>query len=79
LQEDREGDVFDPIRSRLESAGGRTRRLCSDFLLYSLIDTIVDNYFLVLEKIGERVEDLEEEITNNPSETTLKTLYKLKQ
>jgi magnesium transporter len=79
LQEDREGDVFNPIRSRLEASSGRTRRSYSDFLLYSLIDTIVDNYFLVLEKIGERVENLEDEITNSPSETTLKTLYKLKQ
>jgi magnesium transporter len=79
LQEDREGDVFDPIRNRLESAGGRTRRSDADFLFYSLIDTVVDNYFLVLEKIGERVEALEDEITNEPTDDTLKKLYKLKQ
>lgn len=79
LQEDREGDVFDPVRARLESPGGRTRRSDADFLLYSLVDTVVDNYFLVLEKIGERVEVLEDEITNNPSDNTLKSLYKLKQ
>jgi magnesium transporter len=79
LQEDREGDVFDPIRTRLETTGGRIRRSDADFLLYSLIDMVIDNYFLVLEKIGERVEALEDEITSHPSESPLKTLYKLKQ
>jgi magnesium transporter len=79
LQEERTGDVFDPVRLRIETAGGKIRRADTDFLFYSLIDMIVDNYFLVLEKIGERVENLEHEISNSPSDQTLQVLYKLKQ
>jgi magnesium transporter len=78
LQEEREGDVFDPIRARLENANGKTRKAGADFLLYSLVDMIVDNYFVVLEKLGERLEDLEMEITGSPDQESLKALYQLK-
>ncbi len=72
------GDVFDPIRERIRTSGSRIRRGGVDFLLYSLLDMIVDNYFVVLEKIGEQLEDLEEEISRSPSRRNLATLYQLK-
>jgi magnesium transporter len=45
-----EGDVFDPIRERIRTDRGRIRKMGVDYLAYSLIDAIVDNYFMVLEK-----------------------------
>lgn len=72
------GDVFDPIRDRIHTTGSRIRRGRADFLLYSLLDMIIDNYFLVLEKIGEKLEELEEEISQSPSRHNLATLYQLK-
>lgn len=57
LQES-EGDVFDPVRERLRRAKGRIRKMGSDYLAYSLVDAIVDNYFVVLERIGEEIESL---------------------
>jgi len=72
------GDVFDPVRERIRTTGSRIRRGGADFLLYSLLDIIIDSYFLVLEKIGEQLEDLEEEISRAPSRRNLATLYQLK-
>jgi magnesium transporter len=77
LQE-REGDVFDPVRERIRKAKGRIRRLKADYLAYALIDTIVDHYFVVLEKIGERIEDMEEELITNPKPETLQNIHNLK-
>jgi magnesium transporter len=50
------GDLFDPIRDRIRFAKGRVRKMGADYLAYSLIDAIVDSYFGILEKIGERIE-----------------------
>jgi magnesium transporter len=76
--QEREGDVFDPIRERIRKAKGRIRRLKADYLAYALIDTIVDHYFVVLEKIGERIEDMEEELVTNPKPETLQDIHNLK-
>ncbi|MCL5023873.1 MAG: magnesium/cobalt transporter CorA [Nitrospirae bacterium] len=78
FQEGIEGDVFNPIRERLRTAKGRIRGMGADYLAYSLIDAIVDNYFVVLEKMGERIEDLEEELVQTPLAGTLQELYHLK-
>jgi magnesium transporter len=77
--QEREGDVFDSVRDRIRTMKGRMVNSGPDYLLYALVDTIVDNYFIILEKLGERLEDLEEEIIDNPSESKLKKLYWLKQ
>jgi magnesium transporter len=72
------GDVFELVRDRLRKGKGRIRKRPSDYLAYALIDAVVDNYFLVLEKIAERVESLEEELVANPTPRTLQTIHNLK-
>jgi magnesium transporter len=72
------GDVFDPIRDRIRSAKGRIRTMGPDYLIYSLVDAIVDGYFLILEKIGDRIEVLEEELVTNPSQATLHQIHEMK-
>jgi len=77
-EQDREGDVFDPVRERIRNAKGRMRSLGADYLAYSLLDSIVDSYFLILEKLGERIEDSEEELVANPTPATLNVIHRLK-
>lgn len=77
FQED-EGDVFDDVRERIRSGKGRIRRMGSDYLAYALIDSIVDNYFVILEKVGEKIEDLEEELIKTPSPKTLQIIHNMK-
>ena len=76
--QEREGDIFDPIRERLRNAKGRIRRMGSDYLAYSLMDTIVDHYFVILEKLGEHIEGLEDELIKNPTPATLQKINRLK-
>ena len=57
-----EGDVFDTIRERIRLANGRIRGLKSDYLMYALIDAVVDNYFSIIETLGNKIEDLETEL-----------------
>jgi magnesium transporter len=77
FQED-EGDVFDLIRERIRTDRGHTRKRGADYLAYTLIDATVDNYFMVLEKIGERIEDIEDELVKNPTPEVLHTIHSLK-
>ena len=72
------GDVFDSVRERIRSAKGRVRKMGSDYLAYSLIDAIVDNYFIILEKLGEKVEAMEERLLKFPTEQTLRQIHGLK-
>ena len=78
FQEGMKGDVFDPIRERIRNKKGRIRGMGADYLAYSLIDAIVDNYFVILEKMGERIEDLEDELVTNPTRKTLHEIHQLK-
>jgi magnesium transporter len=71
-------DAYKPLRERLRSSKGRVRRMGSDFLAYGLIDIIVDNYFFVLEKVGENVEELEDELVMNPTVKTVHEIHRLK-
>jgi magnesium transporter len=77
--EEQEGDVFDTIRDRLRIGKGRIRRMGSDYLAYALIDAIVDHYFIILEKMGERIEELQEEVLSQPSPATLEGIQQIKQ
>jgi len=73
-----EGDVFDTIRERLRTNKGRLRKLGADYLAYSLIDAIVDNYFLTMETLGERIEATEVKLVTSPNPQALRTLQNLK-
>lgn len=76
--QERVGDVFDDVRERLRSAKGRIRKMGPDYLTYVLIDAIVDNYFIVIEKMGEEIESLDEQLLNHPTEKTIKQINSLK-
>lgn len=76
--QEREGDVFNPIRERIRNGKGRIRKMGADYLAYALMDAIVDNYFLILEILGENVEALEEELVTDPRTETLQAIHKLK-
>ncbi len=72
------GDVFDPVRERIRNGKSRIRKLGTDYLVYSLIDAIVDSYFIILEKLGEKIEFLEEELVADPRIETLHAIHDLK-
>lgn len=72
------GDIFNPIRDRIRQAKGKIRKMGADYLAYSLIDAIVDGYFGILEKTGEQIEELEDELIANPTDTTLRRIHSLK-
>ena len=72
------GDVFEQIRDRIRNAKGKIRKMGADYLMYALLDAVVDNYFVILEKLGEKIEVLEEELVDNPTERTLQQIYNLK-
>jgi magnesium transporter len=76
--QERPGDIFDPVRDRIRNGTGRIRKSGADYLIYALADAIVDNYFIVLERLGERIELLEEELVANPKTETLKAINHLK-
>ncbi|MGA9187939.1 MAG: magnesium/cobalt transporter CorA [Methanosarcina sp.] len=76
--QEREGDIFNPVRERFKNPASRLRKNGVDHLAYSLIDTIVDNYFLILEHFGEEIEDLEEGLIIQPRPETLKAVQKYK-
>jgi magnesium transporter len=76
--QERGGDVFDIIRERLRNNKGRIRKMGADYLAYSLIDAIVDNYFMVLEKLGEAIEEIEDKLVTEPRSETLQTIHDLK-
>jgi magnesium transporter len=76
--QERASDVFEQIRDRIRNAKGRIRKMGSDYLTYALIDAIVDNYFIILEKLGEKIESIEEELVSKPTERILEQIHPLK-
>ena len=78
FQEDASRDVFNPLREKLKIAGTKVRQQGADFLFYSLIDLVVDNYFLVMEKLGEKIENLEEDIVRSPNSRSLAKINMLR-
>jgi len=76
--QERPGDVFDGVRERLKRKSGRIRQRGSDYLIYTLIDSVVDSYFHVLEKIGDRLDYLETELINQPSQELLQQVHQMK-
>ena len=76
--QEKEGDVFEPVRERIRNAKGRIRKMGADYLAYSLLDAVVDNYFSVLEKLGDKIEGMEEELVTNPKPQTSQAIHNLK-
>jgi len=76
--QERTGDVFEPIRDRIRNAKGRIRKMGPDYLAYALTDAIVDSYFAILEKVGEKIESMEEELVSDPTEKTLHQIHTMK-
>ncbi len=78
FQEDANRDVFNPLRDRLKLTTSKARQRSADYLCYSMLDMIVDNYFLVMEKLGDRIEMLEEEVIRNSNKRSLAKINQLR-
>ena len=76
--QEREEDFFEPIRARIRNGKGRLRKMGADYLVHALLDAVVDHYFVVMESLGEWIEDLEEELVTRPTPATLQVLHHLK-
>ncbi len=72
------GDVFEQIRDRIRNAKGRVRKMGPDYLMYALLDAVVDGYFGILEKLGENIEAMAEELVSEPTQKTLQQIHSLK-
>ncbi|MCW3118006.1 MAG: corA [Chitinophagaceae bacterium] len=78
FQEDASRDVFNPLRHRLKMSNSKIRQRSADYLCYSMLDLIVDNYYVVMEKLGERIELLEEEIVRSSNKRSLAKINQLR-
>lgn len=76
--QEREGDVFDMVRERFKNPASRLRKSGVDYLAYGLIDAVIDNYFVILEHFGDKIEYLEEGLVLHPRPETLKAIQKYK-
>jgi magnesium transporter len=77
IQED-PGDVFDPVRQRLRDGGGNARFMKADYLAYALIDSVIDQYFPIVESLGESMDDLQETLLDQPTRERLRDLHEFK-
>ncbi len=75
--QEKQGDDFEPLRERIRKKG-KIRKMGTDYLTYSIIDYIADNYFVVLEKIGDKIEKIEYEVLSDPDNNTLRRIHELK-
>ena len=78
FQEDANRDVFDPLRDRLKMSSSKARQRTADYLCYTMLDLIVDNYFLVMEKLGDQIEQLEEEVIRNSNKRSLASINQVR-
>lgn len=76
--QEKEGDVFSHVRNRIREGKGMIRKRGGDYLLYALIDSVVDYYFLILEKQGEQIEEVEEDVLENPQDSVLNELHRIR-
>jgi magnesium transporter len=73
-----DGDVFDAVRDRIRSAGGRIRQMKADYLAYSLMDAVVDHYYLAIERMGDLIEEVDDRLLENPDPQDMKEIHGLK-
>ena len=76
--QERPGDNFEPIRQRIRKNKGRVRKMSTDFLAYLLLETTVENYLVILSRLGELIEDTEEKIIEEPSKDLLFQIFNFK-
>ena len=76
--QEREGDVFQSVRERIRKGKGHIRKAGADYLAYALMDAVVDQYFLIMEIFGEKMEGLEEELIEDPTTQTLEIIHAMK-
>jgi magnesium transporter len=78
VQEEPSRDCFQAVRDRIRSGKGTIRKQKADYLAYTLIDSIIDGFFPVLEAYGERIEELEDEVIVNPTRRTIGKIYQIR-
>jgi len=76
--QERAGDVLEPVRTRIRQGKGLLRQAGPDYLAYAILDTVIDSYYPLLEAVGDRLEELETEVIENPTDATIATIYRLK-
>jgi magnesium transporter len=76
--QEKEGDLFEGFRDRIRLDQGRVRKKGADYLLYRLTDIIVDNYYNILDHIGDKIDEMEEEVYENPSNNAFNRIQTLK-
>ncbi|QHI39119.1 Cobalt/magnesium transport protein CorA [Kordia antarctica] len=76
--QERDGDVFDPVRERIKNAKRRIRKSGVDYLMYALLDIVIDNYIYIISNLGEKIEAIEGKLLENPSKETLDQINLLK-
>jgi magnesium transporter len=76
--QERPGDVFDPIRDQIRTGKGRLRTSLPDYFVYKFIDAVVNNYFVILDSLRERIENIEENVVLDPNPDMLKVIHLLK-
>jgi magnesium transporter len=73
-----ESEVFNSIKDRIKTSKGKIRSMKTDYLAFALMDTVVDNYFVAIEHIGDHLEQVDDQILDNPAPQDLKTIHQLK-
>ncbi len=76
--QEKDGDVFNTVRERIRATKGRIRSMKADYLAYALMDAVVDNYFLAVERIGDRIEDFDDQILADPKPDAMLEVHRLK-
>lgn len=78
FQEDAQRDVFNPLRDRLKMNNSKIRQRGADYLCYTMLDLIVDHYFIVMEKLGEQIEEVEEEVVRRSNTRSLARIQQVR-
>jgi magnesium transporter len=78
FQEDAHRDVFNPLRDKLRTASSKIRQRTADYLCYTMLDLIVDHYFVVMEKLGEHIENIEAEVSRGDNPRSLAGITQLR-
>jgi magnesium transporter len=76
--QEKEGDLFDPVRERIRQSKGRLRKTGPDYLAYALLDLMVDNYFVALEALAEEIDAIEDQILGRPNAQITQRIHRMK-